>query len=102
MPGSKPGERRGGRQKGTPNKVMSEAKALCRKLLASKAYLKNLTERLESGKLAPAVESMLWHYACGKPAETLEHTGADGRPIETLTRVVFGGRHKKPDDDAGD
>ena len=29
--------------------------------------------------------------------EKHEHTGKNGKPIQTLTRVVFGGRHKKPD-----
>lgn len=97
--GSRPGERRGGRQKGTPNKGTAEAKAVCRRLVGDKEYIRKLAIRLNSGKLAPAVEVMLWHYASGKPADTIEHTGADGRPIDTVMRVVFGGRHKKPDEE---
>jgi hypothetical protein len=95
----KPGESGNvkGRPKGTPNKVTAEVQSLCAKLLSDKSYTAKLAERLRRGKLAPAVEVLLWHYAYGKPKESFEHTTPDGRPLETVTRVVFGGRHKKRD-----
>ena len=35
------------------------------------AYRRNLASRARRGKLAPAVECMLWHYAKGKPTEDI-------------------------------
>jgi hypothetical protein len=50
---------------------MAEARALARKMLTTPTYQKSLEDRLLAGKLPPAVETMLWHYAFGKPAENL-------------------------------
>jgi hypothetical protein len=35
-------------------------------------YQRGLLKRLKSGKLAPAVECMIWYYAKSKPADTLK------------------------------
>jgi hypothetical protein len=35
-------------------------------------YRQRLATRLRSGKLSPAVECMLWHYAKGKPKEEVQ------------------------------
>lgn len=69
------GKKTGGRQKGTPNKITTEAQDLARQLLASPKYLAKLQRRLDSGRIAPAVETTLWHYAYGKPAESVKHSG---------------------------
>lgn len=61
----------GGRIKGTPNKATVEAKAACAAIVDDPAYRKKLVSRARQGKLAPAVECMLWHYAKGKPKETV-------------------------------
>lgn len=68
--GSKPGERRGGRQKGVPNKVTREIRAASQALLSNPAYQKSLKARLRAGK-APHMEVLLHHYAHGKPKETM-------------------------------
>jgi hypothetical protein len=39
------------------------------------AYQATIRQRAMRGKLAPAVECMLWYYAKGKPKELLEHSG---------------------------
>jgi hypothetical protein len=48
------------------------AQNFAKKLLEAPTYIKNLETRLQAGVLAPAVEAMLWHYAYGKPVETIE------------------------------
>ena len=69
----------GGRKKGTPNKVTTEVGQFFR--AESEAYRQNLTRRLEEGKVAPAVEALAFHYAYGKPKETIAvHT----RTLEEL------------------
>lgn len=72
--------RRGGpgRPKGSKNKATIEAKKACAEIVDDPAYRENLIERARNGKLAPAIEAMLWHYAKGKPKEYIEHTGKDG------------------------
>ena len=62
----------GGRQKGGRNKVTLEGREFAKRLTADPKYRAKLRERLKEGKIAPAVESMLWHYAYGKPKEVIE------------------------------
>ena len=59
------------RQRGSLNKATVEAKATCAGLVDDPAYRRSLGKRLRTGKLSPAVECMLWHYAKGKPKEEL-------------------------------
>jgi hypothetical protein len=70
--GSTPGP---GRRKGTPNKATVEVKEACRLLVDDPMYVTGLRKRLLAGKLPPAVECMLWHYAKGKPKEQAEING---------------------------
>lgn len=78
--------RGGGRPKGVPNKASREIKEAARALVERPEYVASLQQRIDGGK-APHMETLLFHYAYGKPKEQHEHTGADGGPI--LTRVVF-------------
>ena len=75
-----------GRPKGVPNKATAEVKQACAELVDNPAYREKLAQRLVDGKLAPAIECMLWHYAKGKPKEQLEHTGRleIGRIVDEL------------------
>ncbi len=82
----------GGRKKGTPNKATVEAKLACSEIIDDPAYRFKLLSRARAGKLAPAVECMLWHYAKGKPKETIEHQTEDGKPLPL--HVFFGGRYR--------
>ena len=67
-----------GRPKGVPNKATAEAKEACALIVDDEVYRQNLLARALKGKLAPAVEVMLWYYAKGKPKETIEHQGQIG------------------------
>jgi hypothetical protein len=82
-----------GRPKGALNKATVEAREVCAGLVGNPAYLELLRKRLHSGKCAPAVEAMIWHYAHGRPKETLELTGADGGPLAVthIARVIVDG-----------
>ena len=63
------GRKTGGRKKGTPNVATVEARAVCAAIVNDPAYVAKLKVRAKSGKLAPAVETMLWQYAHGKPRD---------------------------------
>lgn len=63
----------GGRKAGTPNKATREIQEAARGLLEDPAYVSSLRDRLIVGT-AGAVESLLYHYAYGKPKETVEHS----------------------------
>lgn len=66
-----PGDPRAGRPLGCQNKATAEVKSLARALVDDPLYREALRERLVSGDCAPAVEVLLWHYAYGKPKETV-------------------------------
>lgn len=63
--------RRGGpgRPKGVPNKATREAKELARSILEDPVVQRKLRDQAQRGKLAPAVMTMLFHYAYGKPKD---------------------------------
>lgn len=67
-----------GRPPGIPNKVTLEAKEAAAEIVDNPDYRAKLLERMKSGKVAPAVEAMLWAYAKGKPKEQVEHSGEVG------------------------
>jgi hypothetical protein len=69
------GKKTGGRQPGSLNRATIEAKEACAALVDDPEYRRSLAERLRTGKLAPAVECMLWYYAKGKPKEIVEQEG---------------------------
>ena len=79
------GRKTGGRRKGTPNKVTAEARAVCAAILDDPTYRTNLTARARAGTLAPAVEAMLWHYAFGRPRESLEVTVGPAGDLSELS-----------------
>jgi hypothetical protein len=58
-----------GRKRGVPNKATTAVRELTRSLLDSPEYRHRLQHRLNTGKIAPAMEVLLWHYAFGKPKE---------------------------------
>lgn len=57
---------------GATNFTRGEAQKFARSIIESKDYRDDLAARAKSGKLAPAIESMLWHYAYGKPIEQVQ------------------------------
>jgi hypothetical protein len=54
---------------------------MARSLIEDQAYQALFKARLHAGTIPPGVESMLWHYAYGKPAEHLKFAGEDGGPV---------------------
>jgi len=91
--GSKPGERRGGRKAGTPNRVTQEFRETVRKLLDDNAenvakWLKLVAEGHKNGDNARAPDpgralellSRLAEFAAPKLGRQ-EITGADGQPL---------------------
>ena len=46
-----------------------QAQRFARDILESRTYRDSLETRAAKGDLPPAVETMLWHYAYGKPLE---------------------------------
>ncbi len=71
MPGSKPGERRGGRQKGTPNKATAGIKAAFQKhgdelVQALLALTKSKDERVRVNAIKECLDR-----GWGKPAQTV-------------------------------
>lgn len=60
----------------------------CRGILNSAEYRRSILHRIHLGILPAAIELRFYDYAHGKPAERVEHTGKDGKPIETAVTVV--------------
>lgn len=75
------GAKTGGRKKGTLNKTTAEVRAFCSSLVGDKQYRAKLRADFKCRKLNPVIESMVWHYAVGKPSDKVEMTGADGKPL---------------------
>ena len=84
--GSKPGERRGGRTKGTPNRATAEAKRALEDLAkehapAALGALVHVATRGESEAARVAASVALLDRAYGKPRQINEHTGPDGGAV---------------------
>ncbi len=73
------GLRRGGpgRRAGVPNAATTEIKQAARAIVEDPAYKASLIQRVTRGK-APHMETLLFHYAYGKPVEQLEVGGIGG------------------------
>jgi hypothetical protein len=68
-----------------PSKTTLEAKAFCSMIVDSEEYQASVHERAMRGELAPAMETMLWHYAKGKPTERIEMVVSQAR-LEELAK----------------
>ena len=84
--GSKPGERRGGRQAVTPNKVTAELASLARihtmEALAALIRIANDPDAPAAARISAA--NAVLDRGHGKPRQALEH-GGDGRnPIQIV------------------
>lgn len=71
-----------GRPKGLQDRVTRTMRDIAQAMtIRNETYLTKLRERLEAGKCAPPVETLILQYACGKPPDKLEITGPDGQPL---------------------
>jgi len=66
-----------GRPKGVPNKATQAIKAFASELLSLEKYKARLINRLETGKIHPAIEVLLYHYAYGKPRDVVQVEGSE-------------------------
>jgi hypothetical protein len=67
--------KRGGRAKGTKNRLTKITKLNCLEMIEDPIYRRELLLALRKRKLRPAIEVMIWNYAIGKPKEMVEHSG---------------------------
>ena len=88
--GSQPGERRGGRQKGTPNKATADIKALAQQYAASAmTELARLATEAESEAARVAAIKELFDRGFGKSKQPLVGGGEDDAPIKSEVKVSF-------------
>jgi hypothetical protein len=73
-----------GRPKGAQNKVTRELQALAQGIIEDPVVQARLLNQAQRGKLAPAVMSLLFHYAYGKPKETL---ALEKKPVVLVIRI---------------
>lgn len=85
-----------GRPKGVPNRATLDAREFCAGIVCDPAYQDALRRRALAGKLAPAIECLLWHYAHGKPNQHVEQTGTVTLKWQTdeLTERLLEGRKR--------
>lgn len=83
----------GGRPKGVKNKATREIQEAARGLLEDPAYVEALKLRLKRGT-AGAVETLLYHYAYGKPKDTLSVEGS-------IPPFILRVEPNEPEDDPG-
>lgn len=68
-----------GRPKGCLNKVTRDVQLLAKQFVDDASYRTSLKGRLAKGQ-APHMETLLWHYAYGKPKESLDVKFPQGVP----------------------
>ncbi len=76
-----------GRPKGSLNKTTTEVRDLARQIVDDPEYRQALKLRVSLGE-APHMETLLWHYAYGKPKETVALEGSLDVTGEIRTTVV--------------
>ncbi|MBO9331855.1 hypothetical protein GHR37_22160 [Achromobacter xylosoxidans] len=88
--GSKPGERRGGRKKGVPNKATAEIKALAQQYgpdaIATLVSIMKATKQPPAARVAAAKE--LLDRAYGKSVQPIEG-GDPEKPINMALQIAF-------------
>jgi len=74
-----------GRPPGVMNKAGQDGRAVCRLLVEDPIYRAGFAIRLNAGTLGSGLEAMVWHYAYGKPQESLDVTLQDGPRLDLLS-----------------
>jgi hypothetical protein len=74
-----------GRPKGSQNKTTNEVRDAARAIVDDPEYREMLRVRVRVG-MAPHMETLLWHYAYGKPKETVAVEGQ--LSIEKIVREI--------------
>jgi hypothetical protein len=63
----------------------TEAAQFARRIVTSEKYFEMLKSRAESGTLAPPVETLLLHYAFGKPVEHVTMVSANEADLGVMS-----------------
>lgn len=88
--GAKPGERRGGRTKGVPNKATADIKEIARQYTSQAIeQIVALMSNAASEQVRFAAAKELIDRGYGKSPQSMEHTGPDGGPIKTSIEIAF-------------
>ena len=76
-----------GAKKGVPWRATRDFRLACARLVDSKSYRAALKRRLLNGKVAPAMEVLLWHYAHGKPADEIKLDATLRRGADAVSKM---------------
>jgi hypothetical protein len=87
----KKGDPRAGRPRGVRNKATVEVREIARHMVEGPTYQPKLVERLEAGKCHPSVETLMWHYAYGKPREHVKVNTEDKLDLAGLLKLALTG-----------
>lgn len=90
--GSKPGEHRGGRAKGTPNKSTAVIRDVAREYTADaiKTLAEVMSDVLQSGPARVAAANALLDRGYGKPSQVMSGD-EDGGAMKLITEIVLRG-----------
>lgn len=73
-----------GRPKGSQNKSKTAIAEFMREVLESPEYRESFKLRMLNGSINPSVEALAYHYAYGKPTETIDLGSRDDRPVRIV------------------
>jgi hypothetical protein len=82
-----------GKTPGTVNKVSRDVKLFAQSILEDPLVQERTLEDARKGRLAPPIHSMLFHYAYGKPKDTLKVEG-----LERLQVIIKDGDEPEPEE----
>jgi hypothetical protein len=86
--GSKPGEHRGGRVKGVPNKATAEIKAIAQPYSAKAVKtLASIMETSDSDAARVSAANSILDRAWGKAPQAVHHSDPDGGPVKHLHEI---------------
>ena len=89
MPGSKPGERRGGRKKGTPNRISTEIREAARRYGPEALQLHvKLMRASRNEDVRQRSANVILDRAYGKPTQSISKE--DDNPLELLMQHLEG------------
>ena len=89
-PRAKGSPKTGGRQKGTPNHATVEIKAFAHRVLSDPVYAKNVLVRMRSLDPPAHLETLLYHYAFGRPPQALEVSGSFDHAFYLASKTPIG------------
>ena len=75
-----------GQKPAPPAKISPNARTIAQAIVNDPIYRENLLLRVRVGD-APQMEQLLWHYAYGKPRESVEFHGTIG--VEKIIREII-------------